>query len=33
VELFEKYADITVLEDGFSLEETIENVLDALENL
>ena len=33
VELFEKYADIIVLEDGLSLEETIENVLDALENL
>ena len=33
VKLFEKYADITVAEDGLSLEETIENVLDAVENL
>lgn len=33
VRLFEKYADIIVDEDGFSLEETIENVLDAIENL
>lgn len=33
VRLFEKYADITVVEDGFSLEETIENVLDAIGNL
>jgi shikimate kinase len=32
VKLFEKYADITVVEDGFSLEETIDNVLDALES-
>jgi shikimate kinase len=32
VKLFEKYADITVSEDGFSLEETIDNVLHALEN-
>ena len=32
VKLFEKYADITVSEDGFSLEETIDNVLQALEN-
>ena len=32
VKLFEKYADITVVEDGFSLEETIDNVLEALEN-
>ena len=32
VRLFEKYADITVVEDGFSLEETIDNVLEALEN-
>ena len=32
VKLFEKYADITVAEDGFSLEETIDNVLEALEN-
>ena len=31
VELFEKYADITVNEDGCSLEETIENVINALE--
>ena len=28
--LFEKYADITVCEDGCSLEETIDNVLEAL---
>ena len=33
VKLFEKYADITVEEDGLSLEETIEKVLDAIENL
>ena len=32
VKLFEKYADITVSEDGCSLEETIDNVLQALEN-
>jgi len=32
VKLFEKYADITVVEDGLSLEETIDNVLEALEN-
>lgn len=32
VKLFEKYADITVSEDGFSLEDTIDNVLQALEN-
>ena len=31
VALFEKYADITVCEDGCSLEETIDNVLQALE--
>ena len=30
VRLFEKYADITVCEDGCSLEETIDNVLEAL---
>ena len=30
VKLFEKYADITVAEDGLSLEETIDNVMDAL---
>lgn len=30
VELFERYADITVCEDGLKLEETIENVLKAL---
>ena len=30
VKLFEKYADITVCEDGCSLEETIENVLAVL---
>ena len=32
VKLFEKYADITVSEDGFSLEQTIDNVLAAIEN-
>lgn len=32
VKLFEKYADITVVEDGFSLEETIDNVLEAVKN-
>lgn len=31
VKLFEKYADITVCEDGLRLEETIGKVLDALE--
>ncbi len=30
--LFEKYADITVCEDGIDLEETIELVIDTLEN-
>ena len=32
VVLFEKYADITVSEDGLELEETIENVMEILEN-
>lgn len=32
VKLFEKYADITVSEEGMRLEETIENVLEALQN-
>lgn len=31
VKLFEKYADITVCEDGLKLEETIQAVLDAVE--
>lgn len=31
--LFEKYADITVCEDDTELEETIENVLEALEKI
>lgn len=31
VQLFEKYADITVVEDGLSLEDTIDQVLDSLE--
>ena len=31
VKLFEKYADITVVEDGYSLEETIDQVLNALD--
>ena len=31
VQLFEKYADVTVCEDGLKLEDTIEKVLDALE--
>ena len=31
VKLFERYADITVCEDGLKLEETIENVLKALQ--
>ena len=31
VKLFEKYADVTVCEDGLMLEETIEKVLDTLE--
>lgn len=30
VPLFEKYADITVCEDGYNLGETVEHVLDAL---
>ncbi len=30
---FEKYADITVCEDGCRIEETIENVVDAVERL
>ena len=29
--MFEKYADITICEDGLGLEETIQAVLDALE--
>ncbi|MCI7180692.1 MAG: shikimate kinase [Schaedlerella sp.] len=33
VKLFEKYADITVCEDGYLIEQTIENVLNAVENL
>lgn len=33
VELFEKYADITVDEEGKDLGETIESVLDILENI
>ena len=33
VVLFEKYADITVSEDGLELEETIDKVLEALENV
>lgn len=33
VRLFEKYADITISEDGLLLEETIEKVLEALENV
>ena len=32
VVLIEKYADITVSEDGLELEETIENVMEVLEN-
>ena len=30
VKLFEKYADVTVCEDGLELEETIEKVLASL---
>ena len=33
VGLFEKYADITVSEEGLELEETIEKVMDALEDM
>lgn len=33
VELFEKYAQVTVCEDGLEIEETIEKVLKTLENL
>lgn len=32
IRLFEKYADITVCEDGCRIEETIENVLSAVES-
>lgn len=32
IALFEKYADITICEDGLELEETIENVLNVLED-
>ncbi len=32
VPYFEKYADITVCEDGCRIEETIENVINAIEN-
>ncbi len=32
IKLFEQYADITVCEDGCRIEETIENVLSAVEN-
>lgn len=31
--LFEKYADITICEDGCRIEQTIENVIDAVENI
>ena len=31
VQLFERYADVTVCEDGLKLEDTIEKVLDVLE--
>ena len=30
VQLFEKYADITICEDGLRLEDTIQKVLDVL---
>lgn len=33
ISLFEKYADITVSEEGLELEETIEKVLDELESM
>lgn len=33
VQLFEKYAQITICEDGRTLEETIEEVLEAVENM
>ena len=33
VQLFEKYADITICEDGFQIEETIEKVLEEIENM
>ena len=33
IRLFEKYADITVCEDGCRIEETIENVLSAVESM
>ena len=33
VKLFEKYAQLTVCEDGLEIEETIEKVLEQLENM
>ena len=33
VPLFEKYADITICEDGIDFKETVSRVLDALETL
>lgn len=30
--VLEKYADVTISEEGCQIEETIENVLDAIEN-
>ena len=33
VPLFEKYADITICEDGIDFKETVSRVLDALEAL
>lgn len=32
VELFERYADVTICEDGLSLEETVDQVLEVLES-
>ena len=33
IQLFEKYADITICEDGCRIEETIENVLSEVEKM
>lgn len=33
IKFFEKYADLTICEDGYQIEETVENVLKGLENI
>ena len=30
IQLFEKYADVTICEDGYQIEQTIETVLEAV---